>query len=162
MQQINNFIPVKGYEDKYLVNDLGQLYSLQNKRILKPMKNQRYNYYTLTNKSKRKNMLVHRLVALHFIPNINNKPFINHINGLRQDNRAINLEWCTHQENIFHAWATGLITKEQFKGGKKLNKTQVEEIRKLSKDKIKGNVLSKMYNVTPTTICNIINNKQWI
>jgi len=162
MQKLDNFIPVKGYEDKYLVNNLGQLYSIRNKIILKPMKNQRYNYYSLMDKMNKKNILVHRLVASHFIPNPNNKPFVNHINGLREDNRAINLEWCTHKENISHAWATGLCTKEQRMVGKKLNKMQVEEIRTLSKNNTKGTVIAKMYNVTKTTISNIINNKQWL
>jgi len=124
------FKDVKGYEGLYQVSNLGRVKSLSKKtnvnsngakytskeKILKNSLNRLgYLSVTLCNNAKRKTMLVHRLIAIHFINNKENKPFINHINGIKNDNRIENLEWCTQKENVNHAIKNGLIDIEKQK-----------------------------------------------
>lgn len=84
---------------------------------------------------KRKNSLVHRLVALAFIPNPENKPCVNHLDGDKKNPHVQNLEWCTHLENMRHGHAAGLIPPRiLFKGeksiGSKLTNKQALAIKK--------------------------------
>jgi hypothetical protein len=84
-------------------------------KILKPVLNS-HGYYCVTIKylnGSQKVMTVHRLIAKTFLPNPDNKPQINHIDGIKTNNCVSNLEWCTASENIHHAFSTGLN-----KGGK--------------------------------------------
>lgn len=62
----------------------------------------------LCKNGKKRQFTIHRLVAFMFIPNPENKPFINHINGKKDDPSIKNLEWCTYEENNQHAFKAGL------------------------------------------------------
>ena len=86
---------IEGYEGKYLVSSFGRVKSMPNKvwnseRILKPLK-QTYSTIDLCKDAKVKKLTIHRIVAKTFIPNNENKPDVNHINGDKHDNRLENL-----------------------------------------------------------------------
>lgn len=110
---------IDGYEGLYQISNLGNVKSLTNRsnhkeeRILKLNTNSKYYLVNLCKNTKRKTLLIHRLVAKAFIDNPNNLPQINHINGNKLDNRAVNLEWCTCRANIIHSIKNGLkVTKK--------------------------------------------------
>lgn len=112
---------IKGYEGLYQVSNLGRVRSLdhyrengtseyiQKGRVLKQatIKRNGYCYVTLSKKGKLRKFRVHRLVAIAFIPNTENKPYINHLNAIRADNRVQNLEWCTQSENVKYSYNIG-------------------------------------------------------
>lgn len=78
-------------------------------RILKNAINKYgYHFVYLSKNNNCKPYTIHRLVALAFIPNIENKKEVNHKNGIKSDNKVSNLEWCTCHENILHAYKIGL------------------------------------------------------
>lgn len=114
------WLPIIGYEG-YEVSNYGNVRSIDrniinNNRIhklkskpLKPEKN-RYGYYqvTLCVDGNRKSMTIHKLVAEAFISNPENKPEVNHKDGIKTNCNVFNLEWNTHSENNQHAYNTGL------------------------------------------------------
>ena len=102
---------VNGFEGLYMVNTCGDVYSIKRELVMKQQLNdQGYCKVTLYKNQKKYVRYVHRLVALAFIDNPNDKNEVNHINGNKQHNDAGNLEWCTGLENVRHGMKSGLIT----------------------------------------------------
>lgn len=100
---------IEGYEGLYRVSSCGQIYSIW-KKGLKKLQDDKdgYKKVTLYKNGKSKCIAVHRVVAMNFIENPSNKPYVNHIDGNKANNRIENLEWCTQSENELHAHNTGL------------------------------------------------------
>lgn len=113
-----------------------------------------------------KTRLVHRLVALAFIPTVEGKIFVNHKDGNKQNNNASNLEWCTRSENIQHAYDNSL--KQPLTGTKngrcKLSYSDVSFILEnyISRDKQYGaKALAKQLGVAPQTVCAVASGQNW-
>lgn len=113
---------IQGYEGLYQVSESGGVKRLSHiaeykdgakhhyeERTLSPvLQATGYLTVTLCRGGEQRPVGVHRLVAETFIPNPDNKPQVNHIDGCKTNNKASNLEWCTAKENSDHAWRLGL------------------------------------------------------
>lgn len=148
----NGFKKIDFYDENYLINTKGEIYSLYTNKFLKPTKNKR-NYLYVTLKGNKKFKL-HRLVALVFIPNENNLPEINHKDGNKQNNCVENLEWCTNEYNKKHASKLGLLKcKESVKLQFSRSDVTKEECIKLYK-LYSMEKIAKILNCSTTTVYN--------
>lgn len=129
---------VVGYEGLYKVSNFGRIKSFplrsnHNGELI--MKNQiitGYKVVSLCKNNKMKLVKVHRLVAIAFIDNPDNKPQVNHIDGNKLNNNVDNLEWVTAQENSIHAFRTGLRNNPQGKeNGRSLIVEQIDKDNRL-------------------------------
>lgn len=153
---------IKDYEGLYEISEDGNIRNKKGSlKIVSPNK-RGYKRVTLCKNGKEKIISIHRLVAEAFIPNPENKPQVNHINGIRSDNNVENLEWCTQSENQLHAFSTGLQKGNvgESNGRSKITDLQAKEIRSLYNDnRASPAKLSKQFNVSPKTIRRIISSK---
>lgn len=83
----------------YLIGDKGTIFSMLKRKPIKTHDLKGYEQVQLVSADGLKMVLVHRLVAMAFIPNEEGKIYVDHIDGNRKNNNAINLRWCTHKEN---------------------------------------------------------------
>ena len=110
--QEKEFVPIKGYEHEYKINSHGKILSLlTDQYVTTSVDSKGYLIVRLYKDGHYKVKRVHILTAETFIPNPQNLPVVNHIDGNKQNPDVTNLEWTTFSENTLHAHRTGLITK---------------------------------------------------
>lgn len=164
---------IKNYEGQYQVSNFGNIKSLLNnkhnkiEKIMKQYKtNCGYMQIMLCNNKEKHQFLVHRLVAQAFILNLKDKPQVNHINGIKTDNRVENLEWVTHQENIIHAYKV-LNRKSSFigkvlYGNKNHNSKKIIQYNNKGEEIERFKAISyacKKYNISNASISNCLRGK---
>ena len=161
---------IKGYEGHYQVSNMGRVKSLKRtilksngrydtkpERILKIQYNERNNIYEVHLKlnRKRKCHKIHRLVADTFIPNPENKPEVNHIDGRRENNKVENLEWATTSENLHHAY--NKLERTVVRSGSR--KRKCKSISKEGNEQIYKSIAeaSRLTGISETQIRRILN-----
>ena len=169
---------IQGYEGYYEISNLGNIRSIERTvdhngrkvkrkgKMIKPNLN-RNGYLTarLCKNGKSTAYLIHRLVAIHFIDNPNNKPVVNHKDFNRQNNNSENLEWTTQKENIEHAESRKDEATRIVNVKKALTKISPEDKQwikdnYITRDKTFGaKALAEKFGVTPVYISIIANSK---
>lgn len=181
---ISEWVDISGYEGVYQINRRGEIRSLPRTifrtngttqffkgKLLKPHLNSSgYPVLRLSDSThnNRKMVRVHRLVAETFIPNPDDKPEVNHIDGNKQNFSIYNLEWVTPRENRKHAWNAGLRNRSHLpikcgedKENSKLTNNIVFEMREMRKRNISFSKIAKVYGVHKTTAINAIKGVTW-
>lgn len=161
----------------YKVSNTGKVYSFakiklgielkpvisKNKRVMSLGKDMYPEVSISDNNKKIKNYPIHRLVAETFIPNPENKPMVNHIDGDKTNNCVNNLEWVTPKENTQHALREGLMNPPVGErcASSKYNENQVLEVIKLLSKGKRNIEVSRLTGVDARSVSNIRNKKRW-
>lgn len=166
---------ISNYQGLYEVSSLGNIRSLdrtswsskrnclvnrKGNNLKKVISKRGYLQVSLCNKGIIKNCRINRLVASAFIPNPENKPYVNHIDADKTNNCFYNLEWCTAKENTYHAFSNGLMNPEKGEEhyNSRLTNADIIEIRSMNLSNTK---ISKIYNVSSTVISKIKRGLSW-
>ena len=147
--------PIKNYEN-YEISNFGNV----RVKIYKTLKQEQINNEYLRVQISKKHFSVHRLVAEAFIPNIENKPQINHKNGIKTDNNVNNLEWATASENMEHRYR--ILGQKMGKEGKNPYAKAVIQIKEGKIINVFESQISaeKFTGIDHTTISNCCRGKQ--
>ncbi len=158
---------VVGYEQYFKVSSTGKIFSKRSNKELKQHLHKN-GYYTFSTRLDGRNGVakcfrVHILVATAFIKNYENKPTVNHINGIKTDNNSCNLEWSSYTEQMIHARDTGLlnILSGTATAQSKLSENDILFIRKHYKSHSRDfgtRALGVMFGVSHSTISAVVRN----
>ena len=159
---------MKQFRDtNYYITDNGEVYSNKPSGLKKlTIRLKKDGYYTigLNFNGIRKFFRVHRLVAECYLDNHKGLQQVNHLNGIKTDNRVENLEWVNQSQNINHGYKNGLIPSGEKSHMSKLKKVDIDFIRKNYEYKSKlynSKTLGKMFGVGHAQILRIVKNKLW-
>ena len=164
---------MKEFSKGYFITKKGEVFSNRRNKMkkLKVQTSTGYAKVLIYKDDKSKKLkAVHRIVAETFIPNPDNLPQVNHIDGNKTNNEISNLEWCTNSFNQKHAWKMGLrvYTKIQEESNKKQLKLTMDEAREIRKryvprDRKNGiRALAREFNVTKNVTQAIVHNKRYL
>lgn len=150
---------IVGYEGLYEFDEELNVYNKKTGKSMKPYLDK--DGYAIIN-LKQKHRKVHRLIAITFIPNPDNKPEVNHINGIRNDNRIENLQWVTRTENNRHSWTLGnQCNKGEKHPQSKLTNQIVKEIFELTELGWTQQKIADKINLHQSTISDVLRKKTW-
>jgi len=161
---------MKKYKDTdYYITETGEAFSKKSgelKKLNPGVSKLGYHRIGISSNGIMKSMLVHRMVGELFIPNPYNKPEINHIDGNKDNNHYLNLEWNTRKENVQHAFDTGLQKglKGEQHGYSKLTEDNVKWIRENyipHNREFSSRALGRKFGVSQGQIHHIIKNEYW-
>ena len=151
--------------DAYTISKDGVVTNTRTGRILKQdLSAHKYPRVTLSQKGVIKRYFVHRLVATHYIPNHNNLPMVNHIDGCKMNNSVDNLEWVSCKENTIHAFKTGLRAGCERHWCAKMSNELVHKLcMEISSGKTRGEILRmpEFQTVTKTQFDDIRRRRSW-
>lgn len=154
--------PIKGYEGLYLASNLGRIKSVRSGKVMSTKKHLRgYPQINFSVKGVRKILYIHRIIAETFLENTSNHKTVDHIDENKKNNKASNLQWCSHKENMtfFHARRVDKKRKEKHMV---LSKKDVDHIRKEHACfAAKPKDIAKGYAVSLPLVYKIINFQLW-